>query len=218
MLIKKINNLKYRKTIFEKVSSENLNNKKIENEKRLKNKIGKLNFNDPALIYFTSGSSGKSKGIIISHKNIIADVFAQIKHLHKKRENLIFGDYYDTAFSIFFDIFFPAIYLKSTLAPATNISDIYLPVNHIRQNKVNTLICVPSTIQRIKEYYKKNINLKLNLLILTGEPFYLDLLKYIQQNINYKNLFNCYGGTEMSNWVFFHNCKMGDFKKYKNLV
>ena len=215
LLIKKINNLKYRKTIFEKVSSENLNNKKIENEKRLKNKIGKLNFNDPALIYFTSGSSGKSKGIIISHKNIIADVFAQIKHLHKKRENLIFGDYYDTAFSIFFDIFFPAIYLKSTLAPATNISDIYLPVNHIRQNKVNTLICVPSTIQRIKEYYKKNINLKLNLLILTGEPFYLDLLKYIQQNINYKNLFNCYGGTEMSNWVFFHNCKMGDFKKYK---
>ena len=43
----------------------------------------------------------------------------------------------------------------------------------------------------------------------------MDLLKYIQENINYKNLFNCYGGTEMSNWVFFHNCKLGDIKKYK---
>ena len=91
-------------------------------------------------------------------------------NIYITKKNLIFGDYYDTAFSIFFDIFFPAIYLKSTLAPATNISDIYLPVNHMIQNKVNTLVCVPSTIQRIKNI-TENINLKLNLLILTGEPF-----------------------------------------------
>ena len=52
-------------------------------------------------------------------------------------------------------------------------------------------------------------------MILTGEPFYLDLLKYIQENINYKYLFNCYGGTEMSNWVFFHKCSKNDVKKFK---
>ena len=214
-LEKKLDKLKFAKTTFEKINAEKVKKPKSYYLKFLKEKINKLDLNKPALIYFTSGSTGKSKGILISHKNIISDVYAQIKHLHKKKNNLIFGDYYDTAFSIFFDIYFPAIYLNSTLAPGTNLSDIYLPLEHINNNNVNTLICVPSTIQRLKEYYQKKINLKLNLLILTGEPFYLDSLNYIQQNIKYKYLFNCYGGTEMSNWVFFHKCKKGDVKKFK---
>jgi len=211
----KLKKIKYKKTSFHKINLEKITKTKNYNYEILKKKITLLNIKNPALVYFTSGSTGKSKGIIISHQNIISDVFAQIKHLHKKKTNLVFGDYYDTAFSIFFDIYFPAIYLRSTIAPATNLADIYLPLNHITKNNVNTLICVPSTIQRLKEYFGKKINLNLETLILTGEPFYLDLLKYIQKNINYKYLFNCYGGTEMSNWVFFHKCQLGDDKKFK---
>tara|TARA_B110000503_G_scaffold141399_1_gene234813 strand:- start:1874 stop:3349 length:1476 start_codon:yes stop_codon:yes gene_type:complete len=186
----------------------------------LNNKINKINVNDTALIYFTSGSTGESKGICISHKNIIADTFAQIYHLHSKRGGLIFGDYYDTAFSIFFDIYFPAIFLGSCISPATKVADTYLPLKHIEENGVNTLILVPSTVQRIKEYYGNKIKLKINTLILTGEPFFLDLLKFIFKKIKFKNLFNCYGGTEMSNWVFFHKCKKTDIKKFSkyNLV
>lgn len=211
----KIKTLKYKITNFNVINAELIKFPQKKNEIIIKQMINKLDLNINALIYFTSGSTGKSKGIMISHKNIISDVFAQISHLHKKKKNLIFGDYYDTAFSIFFDIYFPAIYLSSTLSPATNISDVYLPLEHIKRNKVNTLVCVPSTIQRLKEYYKNKVNLNLNLLILTGEPFYLDLLKYIQKNINYNYLFNCYGGTEMSNWIFFHKCELGDTEKFK---
>ena len=214
-LLNNLKLIKYKKINFDKINSELVNSTKSTNKKIIKEKIDKLDYDSSALIYFTSGSTGKSKGIIISHKNIISDVYAQIKHLHSKKKKLIFGDYYDTAFSIFFDIYFPAIFLSSTLAPATEISDVYLPLEHINKNGVNTLICVPSTIQRLKEYYKNKINLNLNVLILTGEPFYLDLLKYIQEKINYKYLFNCYGGTEMSNWVFYHKCNKNDVKKFK---
>ena len=75
----------------------------------------------------------------ISHKNIISDVYDQIYHLHKKKHyksnQLIFGDYYDTAFSIFFDIYFPAIYMGATISPGIKVSEIYLPINHIKKIK-----------------------------------------------------------------------------------
>ena len=37
---------------------------------------------------------------------------------------------------------------------------------------------------------------------MTGEPFHLSLLKYIFKNFDFNKLFNCYGGTEMSNHGF----------------
>lgn len=185
--------------------------------------IKNFNFNKIAFIYFTSGSTGKAKGIKISYKNIIVDVYEQISHLYSglKNRELVFGDYYETSFSIFFDIFYPAIYLKSAVSPGKTRQEIFLPFDHIRNNNVNVLICVPSTIQRIKTYYgKKKFKNKFYNIILTGEPFYLNLLKYIYDNFNFKFLYNCYGGTEMSNWVFYHNCKREDLNSFKkfNLV
>ena len=52
--------------------------------KDLNNLINKINFNETAFIYFTSGSTGEPKGIKISHKNIISDIYDQNYHLFKK--------------------------------------------------------------------------------------------------------------------------------------
>ena len=51
---------------------------------------------------------------------------------------------------------------------------------------------------------------------MTGEPFYLNVLKYLFSSFDAKKIFNCYGGTEMGNWVYFHDCKKSDLIKYKN--
>ena len=207
---------------FNKISKSKLNIKKFNFNKL----INSIDFNETAFIYFTSGSTGTSKGIKISHKNIISDVYAQVKHLYnfsftKKKDNLVFGDYYDTAFSIFFDIFFPAIYLQAAISPGIKKDEILLPTNHFKKNQVNILVAVPSTIQRIKIYHnKEKINHDFKVLIMTGEPFYLNVLKYLFENFSSKKIFNCYGGTEMGNWVYYHECKKSDLVNYKkfNLV
>lgn len=203
---------------FKKVTS-------IEYKKKVvfTNEIKKLNTDSTAFIYFTSGSTGMPKGIKISHKNIISDIFAQKENIYKNKvKNLIFGDYYDTAFSIFFDIFFPAIYFGSTIVPSITKSDNFYLIEHFKKNKINTFVSVPSTFNRIKEIlnYKKESYFHGKNLILTGEPFYLNLLKFLFRKVKFKNIYNCYGGTEMGNWVFCHKCKLSDIKNYKkfNLV
>ena len=212
---------KYTKKIY---SFSSISKKEFKVSKmKINSLIDLIELNNTAFIYFTSGSTGVSKGIKISHKNIISDVFAQITHLHnfslkKKSKQLVFGDYYDTAFSIFFDIFFPAIYLKAALSPGIKKEEILLPVDHCKKNQVNVLVAVPSTIQRIKIYYdKKKIDHQFNSIIMTGEPFYLNVLKYIFDYFKSKKIFNCYGGTEMGNWVYYHQCKKSDLKDYKSL-
>ena len=88
----------------------------------------------------------------------------------------------------------------------------------LKKNQVNVLVAVPSTIQRIKIYYdKKKINHQFNTIIMTGEPFYLNVLKYLFDYLKSKKIFNCYGGTEMGNWVYYHECKKTDLFNYKSL-
>lgn len=211
---------KYTKNIFsfDKIKKMNFFSKKL----FLSDLIKKISLNEIAFIYFTSGSTGEAKGIKISHMNIISDIFEQKKHLYnfrniKNSKDLVFGDYYDTAFSIFFDIFFPAIYMGAAISPAKTKSEIILPISHLKKNKISILVAVPSTMQRIKTYYgNKKIKHPLKVLIMTGEPFYLNILEYIFKTFNTQKIYNCYGGTEMSNWVYFHDCKKTDLKKYKN--
>ena len=119
-------------------------------------------------------SSGKSKGVKISQFSYIYSLLEQVDRLYKYKKKLVFGDYHDISFVISLNILFPCLYLKGTISPGIEIKDILFPIEHIKKNKVNCLITVPTNINRIRNYYKKIKNFsKLEILFYVVNHFIL---------------------------------------------
>ena len=191
----------------------------INNSKKITNfKPEKFEDNNISMIFFTSGSTGKPKGVKITHKAYIHSLLEQARNLFKNQKKLVFGDYHDISFVISLNILFPCFYMGGTISPAIEIKDVLFPVNHAIDNKINTLITVPTLINKIRNYYKKiPKNFNLRNLILCGEPFFVETLKYLIKRKIASNLYNCYGSTELSPWVFSHKINQKRKNFYDNL-
>ena len=179
--------------------------------------IPKFNLESPSMIYFTSGSTGNPKGVIISYNNFISCFMSKEKILYKNNKKLVFGDYHDPSFVISLVILFPCIYLKSTISPSKNVYETINPISHIKKNKVNILITVPSTISRIKELKDYNsLKKKFKFIIMCGEPLTISLANFILDKINPDRLYNFYGSTEVSPWIFYYQLNKNNLKKLNN--
>ena len=55
-------------------------------------------------------------------------------------------------------VIFPAVYLNCSISPLIDFNDKIFPVNHIINNKVTTIITVPSFILFMKNQLSKKKN------------------------------------------------------------
>ncbi len=173
--------------------------------------LSKIDPTDIACIFFTSGSTGKPKGVLIDYFNLVESVNYQIKNLDYNKEE-IFADCHDSTFVMSICTIFPMIFLNSTISPLISQNDKIFPLDHLKKNKITTLITVPSFILFNKERLQ---DLKIKNLILCGENFPYNILKLILTKIKFKNLYNCYGATELSPWAFSYKYKKKDYEFLK---
>lgn len=168
---------------------------------------------DISCIFFTSGSSGKPKGVELTYQNVISCAKHQIKNLNYKN-NQIFADCHDTGFVMSLVVIFPAIILRGTFSPLISLSDKLSPIDYFLENKINNLITVPSFILFNKEKISK---LNLDNLILCGENFPYKILNILLKKTKINSIYNCYGATELAPWAFFYKFKFVDIKIIKKL-
>ncbi|MBT5563554.1 MAG: AMP-binding protein [Rhodospirillaceae bacterium] len=177
--------------------------------------LDRIEPNNDAIIYFTSGSTGMPKGVPLTHANYCNTV-NNLLDLLPFNKGEVFADYHDFGFVISIPILFPCVMTESAFSPALNDMDLLMPGNHLGENKVTVLITVPSTIANLRRLRPDGLpDVKLNILINCGEPLHLDILDYCLNKLDASQINNFYGSTEVSCWTFRHLCKEEDLKRFE---
>ena len=183
-------------------------------------KIIETTFINNAYYMFTSGSSGKPKGAIISQHNI-KYLIDWSKHEYNFNNNTI-----HTALNpIFFDNsifdFYATLGNGGTLIVLTNkeILDPHIVSKVLEKNKCNSWFSVPSLIKfylTLKMFNQKNFK-KIKRFIFGGEGFPIEQLKKLYNIYGDKKVYsNVYGPTECTCICSSYDVKKKDINSNNN--
>ncbi|OUM56381.1 hypothetical protein PIROE2DRAFT_19030, partial [Piromyces sp. E2] len=158
---------------------------------------------DISYVIFTSGTTGKPKGTIISHTNLVNYCLYSQKYMGKTD---IYSKGFDCALAIckfthdisIGEINYPLLRgCKIVLSNDDEFNNPKLIGKLIRQHHINYIFSVPSRVVTYlnEPEFADALNDNVKYLLFAGEKFNTNLLKVVERNHNIQ-LFNGYGPTE----------------------
>jgi amino acid adenylation domain-containing protein len=185
--------------------------KKIEELKNKKKRKTQYNEDDIASIYYTSGSTGNPKGIMITERSMKSYIFSGLKAIEKRskkiNKNDLFCQNLPAGYIISMWQFFTPLMLgaKLTIYSDDIAKNPILFFKQIKKDKISVIQTVPSFLSSYMEGLKTSSDFKtknsieFNDLIelqLTGEKIFASTVNEFYEKNKKTKLINLYGSTE----------------------
>lgn len=196
------NNLKIsEKTFYNEFYTKEIIKKNHSSGVSINNNIKKtfdISTEDPAYIYFTSGTSGKPKGIIGKHKSLAHFLNWQSSEFNVKR-----GDRAAQLTNVSFDVF-----LRDTLLPLISGAELCIPddtndlsgeylMRWLSEKRITIIHSVPSLANSWLTSHRNNELNDLRLIFFAGEPLTSQIINKLRNEHNYTGeIINLYGPSE----------------------
>lgn len=191
----------------------------IKQQKKIK--VVKIKPTNLAAVYYTSGSTGEPKGVMLEHRAMVCHVYAKTSLLGLNENNTISTTskfnhcvpIYQTIAPLLFGIKF-IIYSKKIINdPEEFFSKLF-------SNKINHLDTVPSRLKLLFDYYQRNYkkysHKKIKSVLVAGDRLYNNIDKNKKFFVN--KLINSWGTTESCADNTFFNVFSYQGKDIANII
>lgn len=166
--------------------------------------IVNCNQEDIAVIAYTGGTTGKPKGAMLTHKNIVTNVYqlrewAMVTHPEDTHKNFLGAVPFFHIIGLT-SVFLCAIAFESTIYLIPNPRDFKLILKTIEKNSINYFHGVPTlfrAIMNLPDFSKYNTK-SLDIIFSGGAPLPAELGKRIEKEFNGPLVVEAYGMTELS--------------------
>ena len=168
----------------------------------IKNKLSK---NNDAIIIFSSGTTGSSKGVVLTRKSLSNNVISVSKYLGLNNRDISLI-YTPTCYAFSLSQTLTHFYSSATLVPFDKIIFPYEIIKNIIKNKVTGVTGPPASFEFLCDISKKKLN-SVRYTQVGGTPFSLELAKKIKKTFPNAKILNVYGCSENSPRVSYFYLK-----------
>jgi fengycin family lipopeptide synthetase D len=164
----------------------------------------------PAFVFYTSGTTGKPKGVLLTHRGIINQIYHRINLGQVSKADILCWSsspwFNITAYQLFTPLFAGS---KLLIIPEEIYRDIIKLFEYLERTRVSFVEIVVSAVATYLNFIRENKNRKMSLknlrfLWITAEKLYPDLVNNFYKQYPKIKLINAYGQPECCGMTLYY--------------